>query len=416
MFVYTPELQFGMVLAVPLLLQLLGLAFAVQGDAYIDRRDRRTLQVIVFLVFSLVAQNIIEFISTQQVYLYKIRTVYAIYGYIAKPIVIILFLQIVTHNYRNRIAWLLVEINAAVYLSAFFSRITFYIREDNTFQRGPLSFTCYIISAVLMAVLVFQTFRLFPRVKKRDALIPLGSTLAIIGGTALDFFGFDIYPISFLTITMVSSTVFFYIWLHLQFVREHEQALMAEQRIQIMMSQIQPHFLYNTLSTVQALCRLDPERAFDTLGKFGVYLRQNIDSLSQTEKIPFKKELDHTRIYAEIEMIRFPYIHVEYDTPDIDFKVPSLTIQPLVENAIRHGVRIRKDGLVSVTTRREAKEHVIVIRDNGKGFNVEEARQSDENHIGLRNVKERVEKMCGGTLHVDSRIGEGTCITIRIPD
>ena len=163
---------------------------------------------------------------------------------------------------------------------------------------------------------------------------------------------FDEQPLSFLTMAIVISCLFYYIWLHLQFVREHEDDLKAKQRIQIMRTQIQPHFLYNTIATFKALCRKNPEQAAEVADKFGAYLRQNLNSLDMPGRIPFEKELQHTKLYAEIEMVRFDNIRVEYDIQDSDFTLPPLTLQPMVENAIRHGVRIRKDGMVRVLTQK----------------------------------------------------------------
>jgi sensor histidine kinase YesM len=218
---------------------------------------------------------------------------------------------------------------------------------------------------------------------------------------------------------IVSCNLFYYIWLHLNFVREHEDDLMAHQRVQIMVSQIQPHFLYNTLSTIQALCHSDPEKAADTVEKFGTYLRQNIDSLNQTELIPFNKELEHTRVYVDIEQIRFPSISVRYDiddVKDVDFDLPALTIQPMVENAIRHGVRSRKHGEIVVAAHKVDDNYVITIRDNGKGFDTSLLMNQDNSHIGIQNVKERIEDQCKGTFIIESTPGEGTLVTFRIPE
>ena len=190
---------------------------------------------------------------------------------------------------------------------------------------------------------------------------------------------------------------------------------MEAQRIQIMMTQIQPHFIYNTISTIKVLCRKDPDKAADMATKFGVYLRQNLDSMGMTEKIPVQTELEHTQIYTDIEMVRFSNIKVEYDISDSDFSLPPLTIQPMVENAIRHGVRIRKEGIVRVIVKRDMNYHVICIQDNGQGFDPNEVETDGGNHIGIRNVRERIESMCKGTLMIDSQIGIGTTVTIHIP-
>ena len=211
------------------------------------------------------------------------------------------------------------------------------------------------------------------------------------------------------------ACVFAVFRLHQKMEREHEQALVAEQRIQLMISQIQPHFLFNTLSTIQALCRIDPEKAFDTTEKFGAYLRMNIESLGQSSLIPFQKELEHTKIYADIEMLRIPSIRIIYDIRDDDFELPALSVQPMVENAIRHGVRGKYGGEVIVSSYEDDRDHVITIRDNGRGFDVNAPLESDGSHIGIRNVRERIETMCQGSMSIDSEIWKGTTVTIKIP-
>ncbi len=402
-------------LYIALLMMLAGLAFAVLTDPYVLKRHKRTMLLIALFALSLVIQNYLDDRLSMNTDGGIWRTANSVYGYCVRPVLPLLFLSIVNPDKKRVPLWCLAGVNAAVYLTAFFSGIAFSITADNHFQRGPLCYTCHVISLVLLILLTAETVRQFHQRRKLENGIPVFNAAIVIASVIADLAADTDGAVSFLTISIVSSSLFFYIWLHLQFVREHEKALRAEQRIQIMISQIQPHFLFNTLATIQALCRIDPEKAFDTTEKFGNYLRQNIDSLSQTNLIPFLKELEHTRIYAEIEMIRFPSVHIEYDIRDANFSVPALSVQPLVENAIRHGVRIRANGRVSVSTRQEAGFHVIVIRDNGKGFSPSSAGQTDREHIGIRNVRERIEILCGGTLEIESEIGKGTCATIRIP-
>ena len=181
------------------------------------------------------------------------------------------------------------------------------------------------------------------------------------------------------------------------------------------MSQIQPHFLYNTLATIRSLCLKSPETAAQTIDKFSRYLRQNLDTLNHSGLIPFKQELEHVKIYTEIEMLMFPYIQIRYDIEDDCFSLPMLTVQPLVENAIRHGVRARDVGQIDITVRKDETGHTITIADNGLGFDPSAIDTADEKHIGIRNVRERLEKQCGGSLRVVSRKGEGTVVTLFIP-
>ena len=131
-----------------------------------------------------------------------------------------------------------------------------------------------------------------------------------------------------------------------------------------MMSQIQPHFLYNTLATIRALCCVDAEKAGEMTEKFGEYLRQNLDSLGNTGLIPFRKELEHTRIYADIEMVCFENLRVEYDIQDDAFALPPLTLQPIVENAFTHGFREAAEKVLRIEV--EVK-NALIIRVTNSG-------------------------------------------------
>ena len=400
---------------VPLILQLVGVYYAVLMDPYIQERQRRLFFITLWLEASLVVQDLLSYHLTLAVNV-PFRIFVSAYGYAVRPFILVLFLRLIDSESDLTLHKVMVGVNAAVYFTAFFAPLAFTITEDNMFHRGPMGFMCHVLSFIFLIVLVQRSLKTFYHSKKTESVIPIVCCVLVITAAMADTILDADAIISYLTITMVSCAVFYYIWLHLQFVRAHENSLMAEQRIHIMMSQIQPHFLYNTLSTIQALCLIDPGKAADTVERFGTYLRQNIDSLSQPRLIPIETEIEHTKIYTDIEQLRFPHISISYDIQDTGFSLPALTVQPLVENAIRHGVRIRRDGMISVVTRKGEGGHIIVIMDNGKGFDVEQAMNADDTHIGLRNVKERIEKMCGGTLTVDSTEGEGTTITIRIPD
>lgn len=406
------------IILIPLLFQIIGLGIAVCVDPYIEKHHKKIMLFIVLLVLSLTVQNVSEYTLAKHIAMPYVRTIVAVYGYCVRPLIILMFFYILDYGKRHTVLWILTGINALIYLTALFTdKISFYIRSDNHFMRGPLSFTCHTVSIVLLGFLSYLTLKECIKTRKSESLILIFSVLIIVGSIICDgILESDVVCVSYLTMAVVSSIVLYYIWLHMKFVREHEKALMAEQRIQIMMSQIQPHFLYNTLSTIQALCRTDPEKASVVTERFGTYLRKNLESLSQTELIPVTKELEHTKIYSEIENVRFDNIRVEYDTPATDFMIPALSIQPLVENAIRHGVRIRKNGIVKVSTVKVSNGYEIIVEDNGRGFDTSAIETADNTHIGLRNVRERIKKMCGGTFQIESTENVGTKITLHIPN
>ena len=400
-----------------LLFLLLGLGFTVVIDPYIRKNHRRIMLIIVALSLSLIGQNLGEnalFVNHSNI---ALKNILSAYGYSVRPVILILFLHIIYPDGKKWPWWTLAGINALLYFTSPFTKLCFEIREsDFLLLRGPLGFTCFIISGILLAELLVRTILRYRETRKLEQLIPVSVALIIAVSVALDLRMRIEQPVAFLTIAIIVGGVFYYIWLHLQFVREHEQDLMAAQRIRIMMTQIQPHFLFNALNTIRALYAKDPPLADRTLEDFSTYLRQNLESLSQTDLVPVTKELEHTRLYAEIEALRFLNVRVEYQIEDSTFMIPALTIQPLVENAIRHGVRSLKNGLVTVSTVREPGAHRITVRDNGVGFDPKETDSTEGTHVGIRNVKERVEQMCGGRLVLQSETGKGTSVTIWIPD
>ena len=401
-------------LELALLLQLIGLVIVVIADSYLQKKQKRILLLIALLAFSLLVRDRWDSVLTERPER-LLRTLLGIYGYGIRPVILVLYLKTLEMNRSRKLLWCLVAANAAIYLSALFSGISFRITEENLFAMGPLGYIGHVLCAGLLAMLVYESVKKSLQRNATGSFILLLDAGLLVLATVWDWLQGGSGPVSWLTVVVVSSCLFYYLWLHMQSAFAHEQALEAEQRIQIMMSQIQPHFLFNTLSTIQALCRIDPEKASETTEKFGTYLRMNIDSISQSSLIPFRKELEHTRIYADIEMMRFPYIHISYDIKEDDFELPALSIQPMVENAIRHGVRGRYNGSVKIMTRGEENEIVISVIDNGKGFDPEGTEEAGGMHIGIRNVRERIEVLCGGTLEIESEPGKGSTVTIRLP-
>ena len=401
-------------LDVALVMQLFGLWIAVMLDEYISGRRRRLMLVMIGVVAILLLQEHINWLVGYDipVFLHKLAS---LIGYALRPAVIVLFIAIQKPNRFMKIYVGIIVVNALIHMTTFFSDICFTYTETDSFYRGPLGYTSYIVSGVLLIALIAGGLRQYAREKKSDFVIPLFASVLVALAAVAEMEIKSGNPISLVMVAMVSASVFYYTWLHMAFIREHETEMEAGQRIRIMMSQIQPHFLFNTLATVQALCEIDPKQASETLENFGIFLRQNIDSLDKPDLIPFSDELNHTKVYAEIEKVRFPYIEIIYDIEEDDFEIPALTIQPLVENAIRHGVRIRENGRVEVEVRKKRYGHRIIIRDNGEGFDTSAPLAEERSHIGLNNVRERIETMCFGDMKIESKIGEGTTITIRIP-
>ena len=191
-------------------------------------------------------------------------------------------------------------------------------------------------------------------------------------------------------------------------------AELAQSRISTLMSQIHPHFIYNTLGSIEQLCELDPPKAAKLVNDFSKYLRGNFGEVDNPKLIRVSKELEHTEYYISIEKVRFPDIEFDTEITCCDFSIPALTIQPIVENAVKHGILKRQEGgRIRVKTYETDSSYFISVKDNGVGFDVTELEYN--NHVGLRNIKGRLEAMCAGILHIESIIGVGTKITVEIP-
>ena len=191
-----------------------------------------------------------------------------------------------------------------------------------------------------------------------------------------------------------------------------------ELKIDIMISQIKPHFIYNSLTTIKHLCKKDPELAAETIDEFAKYVRGNLSALSEKKSIPFEQELEHVKSYLSIEQKRFgKRIHVEYEIETVNFRIPPLTLQPIVENAVKHGITKKiEGGTIRISTSKEKDYYIVLVEDNGVGFDsTHQNRNSSEKHIGIQNVKKRIENMLGGTMYIRSIPGKGTAVEILLP-
>lgn len=196
--------------------------------------------------------------------------------------------------------------------------------------------------------------------------------------------------------------------------RELQQEL-KDRRVSVMMSQIRTHFIFNVMTIISGLCNTDPQKADDALILFARYLRKNIAIIDRDEPIFFTQELQHLEDYVSLEKMRFgEKIKFEKNLEMTDFKIPPLTIQPLVENAIKHGLLASgRKGTVALISRAEETQICIVIEDDGIGFEPDALERAEA--VGIRNVRYRVENMIGGTLEITSVPGKGTRAEIRLP-
>ena len=306
----------------------------------------------------------------------------------------------------------------AILVSNLFTQSIYFVDEQNRYNRGRM-FPLLIMPTVLimlinLAIILMYKARLSVWQKRAFLIYSLVPMISMI----IQAFIFGVHLIALSTVV---AALFALLYIMSD---QNEKYLMKEAenaklKVDVLLAQIRPHFLFNSLTTIKSLCKKDPETAADAIGDFANFLRYNMDFLSVDKTIPFESELEHVREYIFLQKLRFgDDLTVNYDIKYTDFRIPTLTLQPLVENAIIHGVRKNEggNGIVTVSAVREENHIDVTVTDNGPGFDSEAVCEDNErSHVGLRNVKQRIESTSGGMLKLDTAPGRGTKVTIIIP-
>lgn len=295
-----------------------------------------------------------------------------------------------------------------------FTNLYYYIDAQNLYHRN----SAYLLASLIpMCGMIIDLTMLiqYRRNVSHEILVSMVSYMilpfvAVI--IQLFYYGISLINIA-ISISIILMFVSTMVEQNRELARQQEEA--ADLRVSLMLSQMKPHFVYNALTVIQRLCVKNPKVAQETVGEFATYLRGNLDALDRKTPIPFEKELEHTQCYLAIERKRFgDRVNVEYDIQTENFMIPALTLQPLVENAVKHGLCKKENGgTVIIRTERIEDTICVTVSDDGVGYDTTVVRGKE--HVGIRNVKDRVRSMCGGTLEIESIPGEGTTAVIRLP-
>ena len=301
----------------------------------------------------------------------------------------------------------------AIVITAQFIDAFYSVTPNNLFVRGKL-FPLLIFPLVLITVLnVITTFILRKVIKQRYFISMMVYLLPMSIVTVIHMFiSIEFYLLLVVGIWALATMVL----VMQENMQEHlrQQKEIAHQHASILMLQMRPHFIYNTMTSIYYLCDQDPAKAKQVTLDFTTYLRKNFAAIASSTTVPFADELEHTRAYLAVEQAQFEdVLFVNFDTPHTLFRLPPLTLQPIVENAVKHGMTGSKDPIhISVITRQSDKTNEIIVEDDGPGY---QSTSNDEPHIALNNIRQRLEMMCKGTLNITAREGGGTRVEIILP-
>lgn len=388
-----------------------------------DKDSKLFLGMIVLAYFGIIFDNLSWIIDGSAQYR-ELNIVLNTGGFLVNPIIMVLF-----WNYQNvvfigesktsdrlkKVINILAFVDVTTIIISSATGFLFTIDANGRYDDGKGMVLSYAYPVFVVACCIFENLRRQLPIKKKLSLLAFGLApiVTMIFLIPLEQYSF-VYVVFFIDLILIYGTVHSQKGIELA----EKSKELTEKQTQIMVSQIQPHFLYNTLTAIYQLCDIDTELAQKTILDFSTYLRANMDGIKSTEPIPFEKELDHTKTYLAIEMLRFSDIlSVEYNVEATDFMIPALTLQPLVENAVKYGIRSREDGgTVTISTKRENSKIYISVHDDGMGFNVNVKKSDDRSHTGIDNTRQRLKLMMNADLVVESEIGIGTTATIILED
>lgn len=295
----------------------------------------------------------------------------------------------------------------------------FVISADNVYSRGwgvggiiyAVCIFYYMLEAIVLSA---YTLLHSETQERRDSISLLIASMLPILGAVLQLF--------FIGLTTIwSFPVLGLLILYLNVQSSHaEQAEreLEKSRTAVTLSQIQPHFLYNSLVGIKELCDTGKQQTTSkALEHFAYYLRGNLDSLSYHRLIAFGKEISHVRDYLYLEKMRFEdKLHIVWELYDTDFLLPPLTLQPIVENAVRHGITEKEGGgTLTIRSERTARNIIITVIDDGVGFDPDKPKDDGRTHVGIESVRTRLRAQCGGVLTIESKRGKGTTVKIVLP-
>ena len=294
-----------------------------------------------------------------------------------------------------------------------FTDVIYYFTPDNVYHRGELYPILLVPPVLLMLSNIVALFFVRNRLSKRLRNAVL---VFLIIPLACMVIQMALYGILLIVLGTTVSALF----MLLLVIRDQVDKMMSKANENIRLNskiavlQMRPHFIYNTMTSIYCMIEKEPEKAQQVTLDFTSYLRQNFTAIVKEEPIPFKEELEHTRAYLAVEQTRFEDdLIVEFDTPHIAFRLPPLTLQPIVENSVKYGVNPELDPLViKVITRKAENGSEVIVEDTGAGFGKED---NNEPHTALKNIRERLDIMCNGTLKISPRENGGTVVTIFIP-
>ena len=391
---------------------------------YSDKTYRKYFLLIFGLLIAYAACNIVVWLMDGRVgYVYSVISYVVLFGEsffssLLMPVLTLFLLFCAGKVWKKSpLFWTVAALWLIYFVLLVITQFTdwiYYYTADNVYHRGPFYALLLVPPALMMLANLVVLISLRDSLPKRYypafwvyILIPLVCMLI-----QMVFYG--------LLMTVLGSTISAFMMMIVMLMDQSEKLFKqmrenADLKVKALILQMRPHYIYNTMTSIYYLCAKDTKKAQRVINDFTSYLRKNFTALAKESSISFTEEMEHTRAYLAVEQARFEdRLFVDYDIKYTAFRLPPLTLQPIVENAVKHGLDPELEPLhISVKTREVPGGAELCVEDTGPGFNEGD---NDEPHVALKNICERLEMMCKGKMEIEPSESGGTSVTVFIPD
>lgn len=349
---------------------------------------------------------------------YQLCVVMTALQYILRPLVIMILSFIVIPNKKSLPLYAIPAVlNAAVYIYACFgSTAAELIDAGSRWHRSVIGMTVYYTEIFYLFLLMLFSIIYFKWDELKRSVIVLMIVLQFILAAVLD--GFGIIR-GYTNVIFAMGMLEYYFYLSVVYQYEINEAIaqkeltITKHRLSLLRTQMHPHFIINALSIIRSLVRRDTQRAVQGIDAFSDYLKVHIRAIQTDELIDFEQELRHVNAYLSlVQADRSRQIDIRYDLQVTDFMLPPLSLEPIIENAVKYGTG-KDNGVITISTQEAEGAVRIRVSDNGTG-NPEQSKTIKSTGIGLSNTRQRLSLQCGGTLETE-QTDSGMFVTITIP-
>lgn len=326
--------------------------------------------------------------------------------YSIHPLIIILELYLIFPLRHKKMILLPYVANEILCIADLFGANFIYgfVADGNYFHPGPLHYVPVLVLFFYMLLFAYFSLGFIQKKEYSKALIVAFMTVSALLTVLLEYFNVIVEHITEMASLEILVYYFYLSAIHQTKVQEnlHESQIEVEhQKVELLKAQIQPHFIYNSLMALQAKSIGNPV-LYHGIENFGKYLRANFEAIGEKKLVQFKDELKCIKAYVELERINYgEKLNIEYDIEFDDFMLPALTVEPLVENAIRYGIgTYEQGGTVKIIVRDDPDYIHIEVKDDGSGGNKLTDAQKKRKGIGIENVRMRLNALNMGVLSI----------------